>query len=154
VAVTFRTSFAATTHKVRVAVRFPESTEGARFHPAFKARTARDKVAVRFPHSTEGSRFHPAFRAQPKGKRVGFAAKFTVKKFVFRTAFASARTAPSAPPNPPPVSSVFFIMRGAVISPASIVYWQVTNTPDPTGIHSGYFGNIQDIVIEEVYGGS
>jgi hypothetical protein len=149
VAVTFRGAFDATTHKVRVATLFHESTEGAKFHPAFRASPNRARTATLFPYSTEGAHFHPAFRAEPR--RVGFAAKFTVKKFVFRTAFASARTAPSLLlPSPVPVLN--FLMRGAVVSPPMIVYWQTTGASDPTGVHSGYFGNIADIVVQQVYG--
>jgi hypothetical protein len=43
-------------------------------------------------------------------------------------------------------------MRGQVISPSMTVYWQTTGAADPTGVNSGYFGNIANIVIQEIYG--
>jgi hypothetical protein len=116
------------------------------FRAAFKA-VNRPGFAARFgPH-------RPAFRSAVKGgNRLGFASKFvrsSEKKTLFFPSFAASRPLPTIPA--PFVLN--FIMRGAIplVSPTSLIYWQVEGAADPTGIHSGHFGNIGDIVIDQVY---
>src|SRR6266571_2850369 len=52
------------------------------------------------------------------------------------------------------MTATIFVMKGFLtVPPYQMVTWRVYNVPDYTGAHSGYFGQLADIVIDYIITG-
>lgn len=49
---------------------------------------------------------------------------------------------------PPPIIS--YRMRARLISTSAIIFWTVSSAPDTTGLQSGHFGDVTDVVTVSV----